>query len=57
MEQLAATKDTKIKLKACNQMTVTQLGICTATLEHNKNAEYAISFLIKYNKISDHIKH
>ena len=34
MKQLAATKDTSIKLKMYKQ-TITQLGICRVKLEHN----------------------
>ena len=34
VEQLAATKETKIKLKMYKQTTITQLGICRITLEN-----------------------
>ena len=34
-EQLAARKDTTIKLKMCIQTTIKQLGICRLQLKHN----------------------
>ena len=45
MEQLAATKDTKIKLKMYNQLTVMQLGICRITLENNNKCQI-INFFV-----------
>ena len=43
VEQLAVTKDTKFKVKTCNQSSITQLSICRATLKIITNAKYAIS--------------
>ena len=46
MEQLAATKDTRINLKRYNQTTVTQLGICRVTLEHNNKCKICNFFVV-----------
>ena len=43
IEQLAATRDTNIKLKMCNQTTVTQLGICRVKIEYNNKQKCVIS--------------
>ena len=45
MEQLAATKDTKIKLKCITKQQLQQHNWASAEyLEHNDNVKYAISF-------------
>ena len=50
MEQLAATKDTKIKFKMYNQSTIMQLGICRVTLENNNNCKIYNFFVVPENR-------
>ena len=49
VEQLAARKDTKIKLKMYNQSTVTQLGTCRVTLENNNKFKILNFFVFQGN--------
>ena len=36
-EQMVATKNESIQLKMHNKTTITQLGMCTVEIEHEKN--------------------
>ena len=46
VDQLAATKDAKIKLKAYNCTTITQLGRCKVKKENNNKCNKCIFFVV-----------
>ena len=50
VEQLAATKHTKIKLKIYIQTTIMQLGIYKVTTEHNNEHKICNFFVVPGNR-------
>ena len=45
-EQLAATKDIKIKLETYNRTAITQLGICKVKIEHTNKQKMCKFFVV-----------
>ena len=44
VDQLAATKDVKVKLNTCNHTTITQLSRCYVKMENNNKCKIYIFF-------------